>query len=165
MEMLSVLLKEYENESTITRRFLERVPSDKFDWSPHPKSSTLKDLAVHIAELSGWVDMALNTDGLDFAATEHKPTPVEATNDLLRIFERYYLEGKRALNDAKGTDLDKKWILRHGDTILAEMNKHETIRQTMIHIAHHRAQLGVYFRLLDVPVPSTYGPSADEAVF
>lgn len=165
MEMLSVLLKEYEQESAITRKFLERVPSEEFNWQPHPKSTTLKDLAVHIAELPAWVDMVLSSDELDFSTKPYKPTPAEASEDLLRIFERSYLQGKQSLNDAKLLDLDKKWILRHGDKILLDMTKHEAIRFATLHIAHHRAQLGVYFRLLEIPVPTTYGPTADESVF
>ncbi|HLW31787.1 MAG TPA: DinB family protein [Aequorivita sp.] len=162
MELIPILLKEFKQEAQITKKFLERVPSDKLDWQPHEKSMAMKNLAVHIAELPIWVDMALNTDGLDFAATPYKSTPVTDTKDLLRIFENAYNTGSRALQEANEQDLNGRWILRRGDLILADMTKYETIRHSIKHIAHHRAQLGVYFRLLDIPLPSTYGPSADE---
>lgn len=165
MELIPLLLKEFKQEAQITKKFLERVPTEKLDWRPHEKSMSLKSLAVHIAELPMWVDMALNTDSLDFAATPYKSTPVSDTKDLLRIFDNAYTSGSRALHEADENDLPAKWVLRRGDMILADMTKYEAIRHSIKHIAHHRAQLGVYFRLLDIPLPSTYGPSADEKLF
>ena len=165
MELIPLLLKEFKQEAEITRKFLERVPSDNLDWQPHERSMSMKNLAVHIAELPIWVDMALNTDQLDFATTPYKSSPVNDTKDLLRIFDNAYTSGSRALHEAREQDLGRKWILRRGDLILADMTKYETILFSIKHIAHHRAQLGVYFRLLDIPIPSTYGPSADEKFF
>lgn len=165
MEMIPVLLKEFEEEAATTRKFLDRVPENKWDWRPHPKSMDLKSLTVHIAELPSWAEMALNTDGLDFALTPYEPTPVRSTKDLKRIFEEAYTSGKNALNNATDQQLDGKWILSHGDQELANMTKYETIRHSLNQTAHHRAQLGVYFRLLDIPVPGSYGPSADEQSF
>lgn len=165
MEMIPILLKEFEQEAQITKNFLERVPIDKLDWQPHPKSMKMRNLAVHIAELPNLVDLALNTDGLDFAATPYKPTPVENTKDLFRIFENSYKNGSRALHEATEEDLEGMWTLQRGDQILAKMTKYETVRHSIKHVAHHRAQLGVYFRLLNIPLPSTYGPSADAQKF
>jgi uncharacterized damage-inducible protein DinB len=165
MEMIPVLQKEFDSEVDITRVFLERVPDDKFDWKPHEKSSSLQNLVIHIAELPGWVAMAFNTTELDFGEMEYEPTPVKDSKELIDLFEESYQKGKDALNEAEEEDLLPEWIMRNGDQILARWNKYEVIRHSLKQTTHHRAQLGVYFRLLDIPVPASYGPSADEQTF
>ena len=165
MEMIPILFKEFEQEAQITKNFLERVPIDKLDWQPHPKSMKMRSLASHIAELLNWVNLALTTDGIDFAARPYKPITIENTKDLMRIFEDSYRNGSRALHETAEEDLEGMWTIRKGDQIILKMTKFETVRHTLKHVAHHRAQLGVYFRLLDIPLPSTYGPSADEQKF
>jgi uncharacterized damage-inducible protein DinB len=160
-----MLLKEMEKEAATTRKMLERVPNDKYDWQPHKKSMTIQRLATHIAELPSWVTMALTTDELDFASNPYKPVVVTNTKDLLDYFERSLADGKAHLEKAEEEDLSKPWTLRNGDRIYETSPKAEVIRMTYCQIVHHRAQLGVYLRLLDVPIPGSYGPSADEMNF
>jgi uncharacterized damage-inducible protein DinB len=162
MELIPMLLKEMAEEATITRKMLSRIPDDKYDWQPHPKSMTIRQLGVHIAELPSWVKMALHTDGIDFGVMDYAPTPVGNTAELLTIFEQCYADGEAALHHATETDLLPTFTLRDGDTIFSTDTKAETIRMAFAQTVHHRAQLGVYLRLLDVPIPGSYGPSADE---
>jgi len=165
MEIIPLLLKEMDQEARITRKFLPRVPIDKFSWKPHEKNMSLQNLVVHIAELPGWIDIGLNTDGMDFAATPYKPTPVSNSEELLALFEESLEKGKTALSRVSDDDLSGTWTLRNGEQILSEMTKYEVIRHAFSQTTHHRAQLGVYLRLLDIPIPGSYGPSADEPAF
>lgn len=157
-----MLQKEMELESQTTRKMLSRIPDDKLDWQPHPKSMIMSRLAVHIAELPSWVTMALNTDGVDFATMDFTPTAVNNTAEVIAIFEKSLAEGKAALSTATETDLEPAWTMRSGDTIYSTDTKGETIRHAFSQTIHHRAQLGVYLRLLDISIPGSYGPSADE---
>lgn len=162
MEIIPLLLKEMEQEAATTRKMLKLVPDDKFDWKPHPKSMTMKQLSTHLAELPSWVAMGLSTEGLDFAAAPYEPTEVGSNSELLDIFENSLASGKQALTAAKEEDLLPKWTLRNGEHILSVMTKYEVIRHAYSQTTHHRAQLGVFLRLLDIPIPGSYGPSADE---
>lgn len=162
MQMTQVFLKELEAEALTTRKMLSLIPNDKYDWQPHQKSMTIRRLAAHIAELPGWVTMALNTSELDFATNPYKETPVNSTAELLAYFEKTLAEGKASLVAAKDEDLLPQWTLRNGDQIYMEYTKGEVIRVSISQIIHHRAQLGVYLRLLNIPIPGSYGPSADE---
>ena len=164
-KFIQSLLKEMENEAQTTRKMLERVPEDKFDWKPHPKSGTLKWLATHVAELPGWVEMTLTTNELDFAANPYKQEPINSTQDLLDYFDDCLVKGKAQLAKATEEELDKPWTLRNGEQIFSTRSKAEVIRMAYCQTVHHRAQLGVYLRLLDVPIPGSYGPSADEMKF
>lgn len=152
-------------EANTTRKMLGRIPDDKYDWRPHPKSMAMRNLAVHIAELPSWVTMALQTDGIDFATMDFTPTPVDNTADVLTIFEKSLAEGKTALSNATEADLEPTWTMQNGDTIISTDTKGDVIRMAYSQTVHHRAQLGVYLRLLDVPIPGSYGPSADEPWF
>jgi uncharacterized damage-inducible protein DinB len=165
MDVIQLLLKEMEQEAQITRKMLERVPDDKWDWKPHEKSMSMKNLTVHIAELPGWVSMGLATSELDFAIMDYKPTEVNSTSELLQVFEKSLEKGKTALQNAKEEDLLPTWTMRSGDKIHNVMTKYEVIRHSFNQTIHHRAQLGVYLRLLNIPIPGTYGPSADETDF
>jgi len=165
MDIIEILLKEFDYEAAVTRKMLERVPEDKWDWKPHEKSMSMQQLTVHIAELPSWVTMALNTTELDFAKVPYKPTPVSSTKDLLDIFEKSVTSGRSSLSQAKEADLLPSWTLREGEKIYSVMNKYEVIRHSLNQTTHHRAQLGVYLRLLNVPIPGSYGPSADEMKF
>lgn len=165
MEMIPLLLKEMEQEAATTRKFLKIVPADKLDYKPHEKSMDMKTLAVHVAELPSWVSMALATSELDFAKMDYKPTPVSSTDDLVQVFEQSYESGINALKNAKEEDLLPEWTMRTGDKIHAVMTKYEVIRHSFAQTTHHRAQLGVYLRLLNIPIPGSYGPSADEMNF
>lgn len=162
MKIIPMLQKEFEMEAVTTRKMLERIPDDKLDWQPHPKSMTIRQLATHIAELPSWVTLAVTTDELDFAAQPYEPTPVSSTADIVAIFERSLAEGRASLAAATEAKLDESWVLRNGDQIYMESTKGETVRHAFSQTIHHRAQLGVDLRLLDVPIPGSYGPSADE---
>jgi uncharacterized damage-inducible protein DinB len=165
MLIIPMLLNEMEQEAQTTRKMLSRVPNDKYDWKPHPKSMSMRELATHIAELPGWVSMALTTSELDFAQNPYKQVPINNTTDLLDHFEKSLEGGKALLEKATEEDLLPTWILRNGEEIYVTTTKGEMIRMTYCQIVHHRAQLGVFLRLLDVPIPGSYGPSADEMNF
>lgn len=162
MSIISTLLKEMEHEATTTRKMLSIVPEEKFDWQPHPKSMTVRQLAAHIAELPTWVTLAVTTDELDFAITPYKPVQIKSSGELLQYFETSLEDGKAHLVKTDEAILPETWTLRMGEDILSAQSKAETIRMTFCQIVHHRAQLGVFLRLLDVPIPGSYGPSADE---
>ncbi|WP_207492926.1 DinB family protein [Aridibaculum aurantiacum] len=154
-----------EQEAAITRKMLKLVPADKFDWKPHEKSMSMQNLAVHIAELPSWVQMGLNTEGIDFATMDYKPTEVSSNEELLELFEKSFSAGDAALTAAKEDDLWPSWTMRQGEHVIAVMTKYEVIRHAFAQTTHHRAQLGVYLRLLNIPIPGSYGPSADEMNF
>jgi uncharacterized damage-inducible protein DinB len=162
MLIIPVLVQEMEKEAVTTRKMLQRVPADKFNWQPHVKSMTLQRLATHVAELPSWVSMALNTSELDFAKSGYKPVVVNSTEELLEYFEKNLAGGKADLEQATEQQLEESWTLRNGDQVYSVSPKFEVIRMAYCQVVHHRAQLGVYLRLLDIPIPGSYGPSADE---
>jgi len=164
MTRLEILKKDFENEVITTRKFLNIIPEDKWDWKPHPKSMNLMQLTTHIAELPGWPAMAFDTSELDFAAFPYKPTIVKDRKELLEIFEREVEKaGKYLSNPENEKKLDDTWTLREGDKIYGVNPKLDVVRMSINQTVHHRAQLGVFLRLLDVPIPGSYGPSADES--
>lgn len=157
-----MFLKEMEQEAQTTRKMLQRIPDDKYDWQPHEKSMTIRSLATHIANLPTWVTMTLITDELDFATSPYKEDVITNTAELMNYFETCLSEGKSQLIAENEAILTTPWTLRNGETIYFVAPKHEMIRTTYCQIVHHRAQLGVFLRLLDIPIPGSYGPSADE---
>jgi uncharacterized damage-inducible protein DinB len=165
MNIIKVFLKELDEEAAITRKMLDRIPNDKYDWQPHPKSMTIRRLANHIAELPSWIPMAINTDELDFSANPYVPSQVSDTRELIGLFNMTVEEAKESLSQTSEEVLQKMWTLRDGDAIYSVRTKAEVIRMTFNQITHHRAQLGVFLRLLDIPIPGSYGPSADELKF
>ncbi len=165
MSTIKLFAKELEQEAITTRKMLERVPTDKFDWAPHPKSMPMGKLAIHIAELPTWITMTFNTDELDFASNPYTPEPINNTNELVQYFEKCLEDGRSGLANGKEESLDKIWTLREGDTIYSQSSKYDVIRMSLSQIIHHRAQLGVYLRLLNIPIPGSYGPSADDHSF
>lgn len=165
MNSIELLLRELEQEAQTTRKFLALVPFDKAEWAPHEKSMKMMPLSTHIAELPSWISLGLTTDELDFETAPYEPVLVNNNEDLLALFEKSYENGKAELIKAKEEILTKKWVLRNGEQILGDMDKYGIIRIAFSQTTHHRAQLGVYFRLLGIPVPSSYGPSADDQSF
>ncbi|HMI78017.1 MAG TPA: DinB family protein [Ferruginibacter sp.] len=163
MTQISLFQKELEREATATRKMLAAVPEGKWDWKPHPKSMSILQLTTHIAELPSWIGMALNTSELDFAGMDFTPTPVKDTAALVQIFEKNLEDGLAQLANGKEDTLDQPWTLRNGEQVYSTEPKAEVIRMSLSQIIHHRAQLGVFLRLLDVPIPGAYGPSADES--
>jgi uncharacterized damage-inducible protein DinB len=165
MSTIEPLLKELEQEAQTTRKMLERVPTVYFDWQPHQKSMNVQRLATHIAELPGWITMAVTTDGLDFANNPYKQETVSNTAELLEYFERSLEDGRSHLRNASEETLEETWTLRNGEEVYKVATKGEIIRIAYCQIVHHRAQLGVFLRLLDIPIPGSYGPSADDMGF
>ncbi len=165
LAIIDLFLKELDQEAATTRKMLAAVPNNKYDWRPHPKSMSIKQLATHIGELPGWISMTLNTAELDFAANPYEQISVNNTTDLLAYFERSYQEGKAALENTTEEQLLNNWTLRNGEEIYSVSTKEEVIRMALSQIIHHRAQLGVFLRLLEVKIPGSYGPSADDMSF
>ena len=158
-----LLLPDLADELEITRRVLARVPADRADWVPHDKSMSLGRLAAHLAELPGFGIAILAGDGMDFAKGEYVPVRFESTEQALAVFDERAAAMRGAVEGAGWDDMGKTWTLRSGDHVILGGPKGVLLRTlAMSHIIHHRAQLGVYLRLLGVPVPRTYGPSADE---
>lgn len=158
-------LRQLNSEATATRKMLSIVPNDKYDWKPHPKSMNIRQLAGHIAELPSWINMALNTDELDFAQNGYVSPDINDTKALVALFEKSLVEAQEGLSKAKEETLDEPWTLRNGEQIYSTEPKADVIRMSISQIIHHRAQLGVFLRLLDIPIPGSYGPSADDASF
>lgn len=164
MTFIDFFKQQLEAEGIITRKFLERVPDDKFDFKPHERSMVMKALATHIADLPGWVHLTLTTSELDFAKGYEEPE-ISNKKDLLTFFEKRYNEGLSVLVPENEKQLSEKWVLRNGENIYWEDNKLVVLRVSLSQQIHHRAQLGVYLRLLNIPIPGSYGPSADENDF
>jgi uncharacterized damage-inducible protein DinB len=157
------LIAELKMESASTRKILERVPVEKNDWKPHEKSMNLGRLAVHVAELPGWVTMILTADELDLSKMGYKPVMPASSEDLVTRLDEHVDKALAALENAKDEDFDKMWTLRNGAHEIFTLPKKVVIRSMAFsHQYHHRGQLSVYLRLLDVPIPGMYGPSADE---
>lgn len=157
------LLMEFENEAKKTRKMLERVPMDKADWKPHEKSYTMGALAAHIAELPTWVDVNVNQDELDFSKMDYKPFVPKDTEDLLKFFDENCSKAVEVLKNTNDEILMGNWTLRNGDQVYFTAPKAGVLRDFVLsHTIHHRAQLGVYLRMNDVPLPQTFGPTADE---
>ena len=163
--MMNMFLKELEQETKTTRKMLACVPEDKYDWKPHEKSMAMLRLATHIAELPGWISMAIHTDELDFSNNTYAPKIVKKNAELMAYLEKSFADAKADLEKSQDDILSKKWILRNGETIYNTSTKGETIRVAISQTIHHRAQLGVYLRLLNIPIPGSYGPSADDQSF
>ena len=155
-----MFLNQLEEESATTRKMLSVVPDNKFDWQPHPKSMTIRRLATHVAEIPGWINITLTTDGLD-VSQPGGPT-INNHKDLMDYFEKEFAKGQASLQKAKDEDLLPDWTMRYGERVISVRPKEDVIRMCINQIIHHRAQLGVFLRLLDVPIPGSYGPTADE---
>lgn len=157
------LINELQLEAANTRKMLERVPADKFDWKPHEKSMTLRRLATHVAELAGWAEFVVNADELDFDQMGARPDPVTTTQELLDAHEQAVTKSVAALQAASEEQLYKVWTLRKGTHVIFQLPKVAVLRGVCYnHTYHHRGQLSVFLRLLDVKVPGMYGPSGDD---
>jgi len=142
---------------------LERVPADKRDFAPHPKSMTLERLAPHVAELASFGLTVLTEPSLDFGDRTYEPLPLESPEQLIRVFDDGVARVRRALEDVPDSAWTETWKLSFKGQSLFEGTRFLAYRQMFLnHIVHHRAQLGTYLRLNDVPLPPTYGPSADD---
>lgn len=169
MGLSESLLPEFDNEMAGTRKTLERVPIEKFDWKPHEKSTAMGGLATHLCNIPTWAGYTIDQDSLDLAPGGKPLPPAELAKsqaDLLATFDANAAKARAAIAGASDEELFKPWsLMSNGNTILT-MPKIAVLRSfVMNHLIHHRAQLGVYLRLNDIPVPSIYGPSADESPF
>lgn len=166
MSLVQALLAEFDQEMRTTRRVLERVPDGKLDWKPHPKSMTLGALASHIAEMATWGSITLQTDSLDLnppGGPGYQPTIHSTRDALVAAFDKNVGAARQALADASESTLGDGWTLLSGGKAYFTLPRAAVLRTFVLnHIIHHRGQLSVYLRENDVPVPSIYGPSADE---
>ncbi len=157
------LVEELMHEAAGTHKMLELIPYEKLGWQPHEKSMTLGRLGAHIAEIPGWLVQTIKQEELDFATADLTPQPLEEPGAILQVFNENMQKGLDALHAATDENLTSAWTLRHGDEVLLRMQRIGVVRGMVLnHIVHHRGQLSVYLRLLDIPVPGMYGPSADD---
>ena len=157
------LIAELQQEASTTRKILERVPLDNPDWKPHEKSMVIGRLAVHVAELPNWINATLEHDELDFAKSEYNPPVAKSGAELVEMLDKNVAAAMEILKKSSDEHFMTNWTLRNGEEIYFTMPKINVLRSMVYnHIIHHRAQLGVYLRLLGVPLPGSYGPSADE---
>ncbi len=163
MPLAAALLPEFDQEMATTRRLLERVPDDKGEWRPHPKSFPLGHLAQLVSWMPGWVANALNEPSLDLATAGGYS--YETTDTLLKGFDDGVRQSRDALANVSDAEFAKSWSLKHGDRVLFSAPRSVVVRNHISHLIHHRGQLTVYLRLLDVPIPPIYGPTADERTF
>jgi uncharacterized damage-inducible protein DinB len=166
MTLSEGLLPEFDQEMASTRKTLERVPEGQFGWKPHEKSMTLGRLASHVAESPGWAATTIETDSLDLAspgAPPFKPITADTRQEVLAIFEKNIAAARAAIAGASDDHLAKPWSLLMGGKTILTLPRMSVLRTfVMNHTIHHRAQLGVYLRLNNIPLPAIYGPSADE---
>lgn len=166
MKLSESLLPEFDHEMANTRKTLERVPEDKFDWKPHEKSMALGRLATHLADIPNWAVETVNKDSIDLAPVGEPPVaqePLKSRDEILKRFDSYVASGREAIAGASDEHLLEPWSLLMGGKTLLTMPRMAVLRTwVMNHNIHHRAMLAVYLRLNDVPVPALYGPSADE---
>lgn len=161
MSIATDLLNELKLEAQVTRRYLERVPFDKATYKPHEKSEQLGRLAIHIAEILSWWKSCIESNELNFV--DFKPEDISSTEEVLAYFDKLLNEAEAALKNASDSVFDAQWSMCYGEEVLFTLPKKQVARIfCMNHFIHHRAQLGVYLRLLGISVPATYGPSADD---
>jgi uncharacterized damage-inducible protein DinB len=160
MNLAEALRPEFDQEMTTTRRLLERVPGDRAQWKPHPKSFALGHLAQLVSWMPGWIANTLRQTELDLLT--FPGYSFETTETLLKGFDANVRDAKEALAAVKEPDFDVLWALKRGDLVLFQAPRSAVVRSHISHLSHHRGQLTVYLRLLDVPIPPIYGPTADE---
>jgi len=160
MTIAETLLPEFDQEMATTRRLLERVPTDKGQWKPHPKSFALGHLAQLVAWMPGWIANTVRHTALDLATASKYS--FETRETLLREFDTNVRAAREALSSSQDADYAVPWSLKHGDRALFTAPRGTVVRTHINHLIHHRGQLSVYLRLNDVPVPPIYGPTADE---
>ena len=164
--MIEPMLGEFKEEAVVTRRILERVPADKLTWRPHPKSMTIGQLAMHIATVPGALATLAQGDGFDVSQASFAPPQPKSVQEIQGAFEESVRTTESVLNGMTDEAAQKSWTLKRGDKELFTQPRIGVLRSIMLnHWYHHRGQLSVYLRLLDVPVPVVYGPTADENPF
>ena len=163
VSLKQVATGDLEHEFQMTRKMLAAVPSDKLSWQPHEKSWTMAGLATHLANLPTWITATIQTDGFDLEASPRRKTALEDVKSILSTFDINVAEALEALAEMDEEQLWNPWTLSYGEKEVFTQPKCSVLRSAGIsHLVHHRAQLGIYLRLCNVPVPGTYGPTADE---
>ena len=164
MAIKDAFIGELKHESSLTKKMLERIPHDKKEWLPHEKSMSFDRLATHVAEITHWVSDIIHIDDFDFMKDfNFTPRIASSTEELLDIFQTNFDKAIADLLTMADEDFEKGWTIRRGEQVMFNTPKKIAIRNWALnHLIHHRGQLSVYLRLLDVPVPGMYGPSADE---
>lgn len=164
MSQTKALISELTRESINTRKMLERISTDQFTWKPHPKNRELITLMTHIAELPDiFITKAIQSDAYDFKVSQYQPANPKSEEELLALFDQTLTQAVIALENTTDEDLQKTWTLKSGGHTIVSLPRFAIIRTLALnHIIHHRGQLSVYLRLLNIPVPGMYGPSADE---
>lgn len=160
MTISETLLPEFDQEMATTRKVLERIPSEKGDWKPHSKSFSLAHLTQLVATMPGWITRIVSGDDIDLSGGPGYSN--QSTESLLEQFDKHVSEARAAIAAAADADFDLPWSLKSGDHVIFTLPRGAITRSTINHLIHHRGQLTVYMRLIDVPVPSIYGPTADE---
>lgn len=161
--LAAAYIGELQQEAATARKCLERIPAEKFDYKPHEKSMSMGRLAVHVAEMVGWATETVNKTQIDFAAGDYKPIEPQTTEELVAFLDKHVEEAIEALKNTSDEAMMEPWTLRNGEQVYFTMPRIQVLRGMVFnHIIHHRGQLSVYMRLNDIPVPSLYGPSADE---
>ena len=160
MTIAQSMIPEFDQEMVTTRKLLARVPTEKGEWKPHVKSFALGHLTQLVATMPGWITKTIRDPHIDLAADAGYS--FQTTESLLAQFDKHVDEARRELSKAADSVLGESWSLKNGDHVLFSAPKGVVVRQTINHLVHHRGQLTVYLRLLDVPIPSIYGPTADE---
>jgi uncharacterized damage-inducible protein DinB len=163
MSISDAFVGELQQEAAVTRKCLERIPEDKFDWKPHEKSFTMIRLATHIAEMLTWAKETVEKPELDFAGQDYKPFEPKTNAELVEYFDKNLADATESIKNASDEAMMQNWKLRNGEQIYFDMPRTQVLRGMVFnHIINHRGQLSVYLRLNDIPVPALYGPSADE---
>jgi len=163
MAIKDALIAELKYESSLTKKMLERVPLDKKDWKPHERSMSLGRLATHVAEIPHWISRIITIDDFDFFVQGFSSHAASSQEELLTIFNDKLDKAIADLESTGDESFDKSWTVRRGEQVIYQLKKKVAIRSWGLnHLVHHRGQLSVYLRLLDLPVPGMYGPSADE---
>jgi uncharacterized damage-inducible protein DinB len=168
MTMTEWFLAELESEAAKSRRVLEQVPSGRRDWKPHERSMELGYLSDLVANIFSWVGMAITLDELDVApkdGPQYKPAPLNTPAELVAALDKAVAQAREALQKTTDAHLKTPWRLLAGGQLALEQPRHDVIRDTFLHSAHHRGQMTVYLRLLGAKVPSVYGPTADDRSF
>ncbi|MBS1548814.1 MAG: damage-inducible protein DinB [Bacteroidetes bacterium] len=165
MTPLEQLQQEWAHEYETTVKFIQRFPHDKNEYAPHEKSMKMMPLATHIVEIFAWPETILNKEELDFAKGDYQPTILTTPAELLTKLENDFEKGKKAMKQYQDNIDTQRWTMRMGEQVLQDWTKREALRHSINQIIHHRAQLGVYYRLNNIVVPGSFGPSADEQSF
>lgn len=166
MAINKAMLPEFDHEMANTRKSIERIPQEKFDWKPHTKSMSMGGLATHLANIPTWATRALKSDSFDIAPQGGEPLripPAESLQEVLEAFDKNVAEARAAIAEASDEELMKPWSLLSGGETMMTLPRAVVLRSFILnHTIHHRGQLSLYLRLNDIPVPGLYGPSADE---